>query len=410
VGQIYRLWPLYRTGLVEYDGRKVFLPAVCAEVLIALVFWSPPVARATGITPSVATLLIGFHVACMYVDGFPVYSLAQRHRWAFHLLVGTAMAYNLGISLAFVCVSHDPKTLLWTTVIIYAAVCGSLQEIEPNWAFLLSFVLGPLATIPWFLSIGAEPSWSIAGPLLMSGMSAIMYHLLAMHHSRWREERARMTRRIAELERGQLARDIHDGVGSALALVSLCGDALERHLANPDEARPILRTLQQAARDGVVDLREILNAIAPVSAPHLGGLRAALSGFGISVGLVSGVTVTVTSEGNDELVIASEARLALTRIFQEALSNTLRHGAAKTIIARLSAESSTVSLEVVDDGSGFRPDDSSTGRGLASMKARASDLGGTCEVTSRPGGGTRIHVRLPTEPARAVAPKIVNAQ
>lgn len=406
MGKIYRLWPGYRTGLVEYDGRKIFLPSVCAEFLVALIFWLPPVAHATGIAASTATLLVGFHIACMYVNGFPIYSLAQRHRWAFHLLVGTAMAYNLGTTLAFVCVSHNPKTLLWTTVMIYAAMCGSLQEIEPSWAFLLSFVLGPLATIPWFLSIGAEPSWVVAGPLLMSAMSGTMYHLLAVNGSRWREERARMSRRIAELERGQLARDIHDGVGSALALVSVCGDALEQHLANTEKARPILRTLQQAARAGVVDLRAILNAIAPVSAPHLGGLRDTLAGFGISVSLVSGVTVTVTSEGNDELVIASEARLALTRIFQEALSNALRHGGAKMIVARLGVKSSMVSLEVVDDGSGFKPEDSSTGRGLASMKARACDLGGICEITSRLGGGTRINVRLPTEPARVVGASV----
>ena len=96
-----------------------------------------------------------------------------------------------------------------------------------------------------------------------------------------------------------------------------------------------------------------------------------------------------------------ETETALYRICQEALTNTSKHAHAKTAWVRVAGEGDRVVLVVADDGEGFdaarvmegagRP----TGVGLLSMERRAEGLGGTFEIESRPGQGTRIGVSVP---------------
>jgi signal transduction histidine kinase len=397
--RIYRIWPAYRKGLVEYDGAKTFLSFLWVDVFCAAVFWLPPVARATHVPPLTATALVLTHIVCVYLNGFPLYRLAQRARWAFHVQVATAVVYNMGICLAFISVSRSPQSLMWMTTMIYAGVCGASQEIEPNWAFLFTFLCAPLLTIPWFLHVGASRSWAIGGPVLAAAFDAALYHTLAISSAGWRDERRRMRVRLAELERRSIARDIHDGVGSSLALMGICSDALEQTLGQPDSARPILHTLQRTARSSLVELREVLDAIAP-GPTDVESLRGTLDRFGASAAVLTGATVTVSLEGDGALVLGSESRLALTRVFQEALSNALRHGGARAISARLRSAGGQVALEVQDDGGGFSPDERRPGgRGIAGMQARVRELGGTFELSSRPGTGTRLAARVPASAA-----------
>ena len=94
----------------------------------------------------------------------------------------------------------------------------------------------------------------------------------------------------------------------------------------------------------------------------------------------------------------------LFRIAQEALNNSLRHAAASAVEARIDVgrdqESQYVELEVRDNGAGFEPDVARDkgGMGLVSMRERAANIGATLVVESRPGGGTRVHVRLDLKP------------
>jgi signal transduction histidine kinase len=397
--RIYRIWPAYRKGLVEFDGAKTFFSFLWVDVLCAAMFWLPPVARAAHVPPLTATALVLTHIVCVYLNGFPLYRLAQRARWAFHVQVATAVIYNMGICLAFISVSHSPQTLMWMTTMIYAGVCGASQEIEPSWAFLFTFLFAPLLTIPWFLHVGASRSWAIGGPVLAAAFDAALYHTLAIASAGWREERRRMSARLAELERRAIARDIHDGVGSSLALMGICGDALEQTLGQPEAARPILRTLQETARSSLVELREVLDAIAP-GATDLATLGATLDRFGNSASVLTGARVAIEIEGDGKTQLGSETRQAVTRVFQEALSNALRHGGARVITARLRAAGGHVSLEIADDGAGFSPSDRRVGgRGIAGMQARVRELGGTFELSSRPGAGTRLAARVPVSAA-----------
>ena len=94
----------------------------------------------------------------------------------------------------------------------------------------------------------------------------------------------------------------------------------------------------------------------------------------------------------DELPAAVE--VAAFRIAQEAMTNAVRHACAEHVTVQLHGGRDAVAIEVLDDGRGC-PDDAPPGLGLQSMRDRAAELGGTCQVTAAPGGGTRVSAVLP---------------
>ena len=96
--------------------------------------------------------------------------------------------------------------------------------------------------------------------------------------------------------------------------------------------------------------------------------------------------------------------LCLFRIVQEALQNAVRHGSAHSVSLDLAGDPQGLTLAIVDDGVGFDVDAvSAKGLGLISMRERLEPLGGTLEIHSRPGTGTRLNVFVPAPPPATVA-------
>ena len=85
----------------------------------------------------------------------------------------------------------------------------------------------------------------------------------------------------------------------------------------------------------------------------------------------------------------------LLRVGQEALANVRKHAAARQVTVRLCYADDTVRLTVTDDGGGFEPGAVSGGFGLPGMRDRVQQAGGTVEVTSAPGAGTRVCAEVP---------------
>jgi signal transduction histidine kinase len=99
---------------------------------------------------------------------------------------------------------------------------------------------------------------------------------------------------------------------------------------------------------------------------------------------------------DEEPPMSPETKEALYRIAQEAMQNTVKHARAANVDLRLEQENGSVALEVSDDGSGFDPSGSFPGHlGLRSMRERAAQIGGTLEIESAPGEGTRVLTRIP---------------
>src|SRR6266404_3317563 len=101
---------------------------------------------------------------------------------------------------------------------------------------------------------------------------------------------------------------------------------------------------------------------------------------------------------------AAPVELMLFRVFQEALTNAVKHSGARRMLVRVALDDDTVVLEISDDGKGFdshayfRKPSASGGLGLIGMRERVAHFGGVFRVTSRIGAGTRLYVSVPIEP------------
>ncbi|RXS70376.1 sensor histidine kinase [Streptomyces sp. TM32] len=207
--------------------------------------------------------------------------------------------------------------------------------------------------------------------------------------------------RLAERER--LAREIHDTLAQGLSSIQLLLRAAERVLPQqPTTALGHVRQARTTAVDNLAEARRFVQALSP-PALEAGSLPAALERLCATTARSSGLTVHCQVSGVP-LALPTPHEVALLRIAQSALANTVRHAAAGRVELTLSYMDTEVALDVVDDGAGFRPADvpapgsaaaPGTGFGLAAMRARARALQGTLAVESAPGEGTAIAVTLP---------------
>lgn len=399
----YRLWPRYRPGSVELGGAGLgpLLRTGTALAIVGLVLSLPPVVALTGLSARWALGLMTAYYGCMVGNDFILHPLAMRSRAGFNLQMAVLPLYNVAFCAAFVVVPGDPKSPLWMALLLFAAFTGNWQEIDRSVALLAVNVLAPLATIPFFLTRGAPTGWSIAAPVLCGVVSGLTYHGLSMTSWTWRQLRqaqaqaiAELRAHAAELERRELARDLHDAVGSQLAIVALYGEVIERHLDRPDELRAVAQTLRETAQEGIDQLRGVLGALAPGDGTAR-RLTESLQSLARRIPAASGIRVDVQPEGDPDAVLDGRLRLVLVRVFQEALNNAVRHGRASRVDARLAVASDAVTLTVRDDGCGFEPAGPGAGRGLPGMAHRAREVGGSFEVQSTVGGGTRLQVLLP---------------
>jgi signal transduction histidine kinase len=101
------------------------------------------------------------------------------------------------------------------------------------------------------------------------------------------------------------------------------------------------------------------------------------------------------ADGLEEDAFEPEAKAHLFRMIQEALSNARKHGRARSVKVAFEKQDSLARVVIQDDGDGFDPGAVEGGFGLRFMRERAAELGGSVEVQSAPGEGTRVVVVLP---------------
>lgn len=201
-----------------------------------------------------------------------------------------------------------------------------------------------------------------------------------------------------EEERRRLRRDLHDGVGAALAGLALqAGHARRAIPASPEDAVQRLAALEEGIRASVVDVRRIVDDLRPPALDELGLARALRERADALFDGHARVSVDTA-----DAVLPAAVEVATYRIGTEALTNAARHSGAQEVALTVRVEDSgrRMVLEVVDDGTGIEGDHE-PGVGLRSMRERAAELGGTCEIGEGDGGGTRVCAMLPllrTEP------------
>jgi signal transduction histidine kinase len=100
-----------------------------------------------------------------------------------------------------------------------------------------------------------------------------------------------------------------------------------------------------------------------------------------------------------EIRVSSQTRHNISLAVKEAVHNAIKHARASEVSLRIALEDLALTVTVQDDGAGFDPARDTAGNGLHNMKRRLESIGGTCEITSRPGGqGTQVCLRLVVKP------------
>ena len=212
-------------------------------------------------------------------------------------------------------------------------------------------------------------------------------------------ENARLHQRAGQAavleERQRLARELHDSVTQSLYSIALYAESARRALADGhiEPATDTLHDIGETTQEALGEMRLLLFELRP---PHLDehGLAGALRSRLQAVEARAGLKTEFDCQGEGRL--APETEQELFRLAQEALNNVLKHAHARHVCVRLDLTGDQVVVEVADDGMGFEPSSpEAEGYGLPGMRERAERLGGTVEIDSGPGAGTRVRVEVP---------------
>ena len=159
-----------------------------------------------------------------------------------------------------------------------------------------------------------------------------------------------------------------------------------------DQASDLLAAAQQMAAEGLVETRRAVQALRTDTLP----LNEELALVTDTHAQRYHVPVSYDT-GGIPAALPPDATLALLRIAQEALVNAAKHAAGASVDVRVAEEERHLVFSVCDDGPGFDPEQRRPGSGLGNMVDRVAALRGSLEVTSAPGGGTRVTGRIPLD-------------
>lgn len=218
-----------------------------------------------------------------------------------------------------------------------------------------------------------------------------------------REQLLLQQRALATLqERERLGRELHDNLGQVLGYLKLKLHVLREALVE-EERTSVDRQLAQleaVVQEAHTDIRDYLLGLDPklmAQTGFLSALRDYLSRFGMTYQIQT--DLQVSPEINDS-TLDPIAQVQLRRIIQEALTNTRKHSGAHRACVSLQVLNERARIIVEDDGCGFdmknAPQGTGQHYGLGFMRERAAEVGGSVEIDSAPGRGTRVVVDMPT--------------
>ncbi|MBY8342093.1 sensor histidine kinase [Streptomyces spinosirectus] len=323
-----------------------------------------------------------------------------------------ALLYLLAMTALFL-----PSAILVgeTRVMTFALVPQCFMTLRMRWAITVVAVLNVVPVVGWALLW-----WPSGQDVFFNGLFAVVSLVFSVAFGTWviriidqSQERAAL---IAELdasrheisrlsaahgaltERERMAREIHDTLAQGFTSVLMLIQAVEAELDHDvPQARRHLALMDETARQNLAEARALVAGAAPADLDG-SSLPDALHRLAARHGATLEVTGPVR-----QLPAAPE--VVALRACQEALSNARKHaGSSASVGIALAYRDDTLTVSVRDDGCGFDPGAPSAGYGLAGLRARATEVGGTARIRSTPGDGTTVTVRLPVTPSSPLSP------
>ncbi len=188
-------------------------------------------------------------------------------------------------------------------------------------------------------------------------------------------------------ERARIAREMHDAISQHLFALRMIAAGMRRADPGNDQARVIERVSEEALRD----MQTLLAELRPACLDGAGltrALRELCANYHDRLGVVVDASL-------DDVIVPPPVGHALLRITQEACMNAVRHGEARKLAVSLTRQHGHVELTVRDEGTGFDPAAGHAGSGLAHIRDRVAELGGSADIDSAPGRGASVTVRVP---------------
>lgn len=198
-----------------------------------------------------------------------------------------------------------------------------------------------------------------------------------------------------EDERAAIARELHDELGQVLTAINMEASWINGKLAGTSPLKPQAESVATLARGAIRSVKRIISELRPTLLNDL-GLPAAIKWQTQEYQNHIGIRFQVAIEP-EEIDVGEELGIAVFRIFQEATTNIIRHAGATTAWVSLKKKDGKIELVVKDNGIGFSGESSPVEKsfGILGMRERAEMLGGDLGISSRPGKGTTVCVRLP---------------
>ncbi len=246
-----------------------------------------------------------------------------------------------------------------------------------------------------------RPSWWTIQRVVMvlvvlSGVLSVTFIWVALLRHKVEQRTAQLKKEIeqrqivqqhhaVEQERTRVARDLHDELGAGLTEVGLLGSLANTPAVTPEAKSRYLDQVTQMARSLVASLDEIVWAVNP----HYDSLPSLVSYFSLyAESFLSLARISCrlrVAENIPQHPLDSKQRHGIFCVFKEALNNVIRHANATEAQITFEVSEGKLLLSVIDNGCGFEFVPESPGKdGLASLHQRMQELGGICQITSRP--------------------------
>ena len=252
--------------------------------------------------------------------------------------------------------------------------------------------------------LAPPPLWRMAWFWGAACASVLIMITAAWRYVAWRKMQREMVRlrseRALENERLRIAQDLHDDFGARVTEISIASALAKKKPNLPETASADFDRISTLSRDLVTALYETVWAVNPEydNLDALGNYLCQMANH-----LCEQPQLPCRFRVMDlpsDIQVSSQTRHNIIMAAKEAIHNVIKHAHASELILAVSFENGSMIISVEDNGCGFEVMPDPGGNGLTNMNRRLTDLGGTCEIRSQSGSGTKVIMRLKLESSR----------
>lgn len=378
--------------------HAVVVVLLCIAVVVVLV------GGVRGSRTVLLVALVGLGLAYAVMGAAGLVTRDPRRRFGYLVVLAVAVAV----------IAWEQPSLLFLMFLAFPQVWFFAETLRAGLLWTVALGIASTAGPLWHWTQGTEP---LAGPgeTLVGVAFSMVMGIWVLHVLEQSRQRAQLITELestrAELaaahrqqgvvdERERLAREVHDTLAQGYtSIVVLAQTAAAALPGGASTAAERLALIEEVARENLAEARAMVAAFSPMaldSSTLVEALQRLAERFERETGLATRLDTAALDDG--DIGLSRPEEIVLLRGAQEALANVRRHAAASAVVLRVSrigpAEAGQVSVHVEDDGVGFDPEGFS-GVGLSGLRDRAEEVGGAVDVTSVPGRGTRVTVRVP---------------